>query len=279
MNIAIIGAGVMGSGIAQVCAMAGHNTKIYDIETSSLEKAREVITRNLEKGVSLGKLSDIQMQEALQRIQYCSEVSELKVDLVIEAIVERLDVKVQVFQHLEEVNGQNCIYASNTSSIPLTQLASKLSHPNRVVGIHFFNPAHIMKLVEVIRAEQTDEDVLQTAVEFVRGLGKQCIVAEDAPGFIVNRVARHYYVEALKALEERVADHQLIDELMESLGFKMGPFRLMDLIGVETNLSVTQSMYELFNYDPKFRPSRIQQKKAQAGYYGRKTGKGFYSYE
>lgn len=278
MKVAVIGAGVMGNGIAQVCALSNYETILYDIAPESLEKAREQINKNLNKGVELGKLTAEQASDAIAKISTTHDIDQVKADLIIEAIVERLEVKVNVLNKLEEINGADTIYASNTSSIPLTQIAAQAKYPSQVVGIHFFNPAHIMKLVEVIKAEQTDEDVLNKAVDFVNSVGKKCILAKDAPGFIVNRVARHFYVEGLKVLEENVADHETIDDLVQSLGFKMGPFRLMDLIGVETNLSVTESMYELFNYDQKFRPNRIQQKKVQAGYYGRKTGKGFYSY-
>lgn len=278
MKVAVIGAGVMGNGIAQVCALSNYETILYDIAPESLEKAREQINKNLNKGVELGKLTAEQASDAIAKISTTHDIDQVKADLIIEAIVERLEVKVNVLNKLEEINGADTIYASNTSSIPLTQIAAQAKYPSQVVGIHFFNPAHIMKLVEVIKAEQTDEDVLIKAVDFVNSVGKKCILAKDAPGFIVNRVARHFYVEGLKVLEENVADHETIDDLVQSLGFKMGPFRLMDLIGVETNLSVTESMYELFNYDQKFRPNRIQQKKVQAGYYGRKTGKGFYSY-
>lgn len=278
MKVAIIGAGVMGNGIAQVSAMAGYDTILYDIEKSSLTKAQETIAKNIRKAVELGKVAQEQEARIIKRIVTTDSIEDVKADLIIEAIVERLDVKVKVLNQLEDINGSSTIYASNTSSIPLTQLAAHSKYPKQIVGIHFFNPAHIMKLVEIIQAEQTSEDTLAKAIEFVKTTGKKSIIAKDAPGFIVNRVARHFYVEGLKVLEERVASHEDIDELIESLGFKMGPFRLMDLIGVETNLSVTESMYQLFNYDQKFRPNRIQQKKAQAGYHGRKSGKGFYEY-
>ncbi len=278
MKVAIIGAGVMGNGIAQVSAMAGYDTILYDIEKSSLTKAQETIAKNIRKAVELGKVAQEQEAIIIKRIVTTDSIEDVKADLIIEAIVERLDVKVKVLNQLEDINGSSTIYASNTSSIPLTQLAAHSKYPKQIVGIHFFNPAHIMKLVEIIQAEQTSEDTLAKAIEFVKTTGKKSIIAKDAPGFIVNRVARHFYVEGLKVLEERVASHEDIDELIESLGFKMGPFRLMDLIGVETNLSVTESMYQLFNYDQKFRPNRIQQKKAQAGYHGRKRGKGFYEY-
>ena len=278
MKIGIIGAGVMGNGIAQVSAMAGYTTLIYDLNAEALDKARESIQKNLDKGVDLGKISPESREQCLNNLEFTSEMNQVKADLIIEAIVEKLDIKVQVLNALAELNGPETIYASNTSSIPLTQIAASFSYPQQVVGIHFFNPAHIMKLVEVVQAEQTSEAVLNQAVEYVNQVGKKCIIAKDAPGFIVNRVARHFYVEGLKILEENVADHKTIDDLVRSSGFKMGPFQLMDLIGVETNLSVTESMYELFNYDQKFRPNRIQQKKVQAGYHGRKSGKGFYDY-
>ena len=215
----------------------------------------------------------------LKHLHFSNSIAEVQVDLIIEAIVEKLDIKLKVFNELATINGKNTIYASNTSSIPLTQIAAKFKYPSQVVGIHYFNPAHIMKLVEVISAEQTSPEVLKVAREYVSSVNKKCIVAKDAPGFIVNRVARHFYVEGLKIAEENVASFEVIDDLVRSTGFKMGPFQLMDLIGVETNLSVTESMYKLFNYDQKFRPNRIQQKKVQAGYYGRKTGKGFYTYD
>lgn len=268
----------MGNGIAQVCAMAQYHTQVFDINQNALDNAKASIEKNLKKGIELGKIQESAFVQVMQRLSFTSDINDLVVDLVIEAIVERLEVKIKVFSQLEEINGPDTIYASNTSSIPLTQIAAQCKYPSQIVGIHFFNPAHIMKLVEVIKAEQTSDEVLTKAVDFVNSVGKKCIVAKDAPGFIVNRVARHFYVEGLKILEENVADHETIDELVQASGFKMGPFKLMDLIGVETNLSVTESMYRLFNYDQKFRPNRIQQKKVQAGYYGRKSGKGFYDY-
>jgi 3-hydroxybutyryl-CoA dehydrogenase len=279
MKVAIIGSGVMGSGIAQVCAMAGHKVWLYDILDSALEKAKAGIENNLVKGIARGKVTEDQKEQAMMNISFTSAFEDLKVDLAIEAIVERLDVKVDVFNKLDKLNGGNVILATNTSSIPITQISAKLDRPASLVGIHFFNPAHIMKLVEVISGAHTTGELVDFAFDFVIGLGKTPIKAKDAPGFIVNRVARHFYVESLKIAEENVANFSDIDDLIRSSGFKMGPFQLMDLIGVETNLSVTTSMYELFNYDAKFRPSRIQQQKAAAGHHGRKTGKGFYSYE
>ncbi len=279
MKVGIVGAGVMGRGIAQVSAMAGHTVVLFDIKQEVLQAAEKAINNNLSRAIELGKMSELVKEETLTRLQYTNSIADVKVDLVIEAIVERLDVKIRVLADLAELNGEHTIYASNTSSIPLTQIAANFVYPQQVVGIHYFNPAHIMKLVEVISAEQTDPAVQQQAIAYVKSVNKTCIVAKDAPGFIVNRVARHFYVEGLKVLEENVASHEVIDDLIRATGFKMGPFQLMDLIGVETNLSVTQSMYELFNYDQKFRPNRIQQKKVQAGYFGKKSGKGFYTYD
>ncbi|MEK9600569.1 MAG: 3-hydroxyacyl-CoA dehydrogenase NAD-binding domain-containing protein [Bacteroidota bacterium] len=279
MKIGVIGAGVMGRGIAQVSAMAGHSVVLFDINHEMLEVAENAIDKNLVKAIDLKKINSQEKESTQKRIQFSNSIADVKVDLVIEAIVEKIEVKLKVFNDLAEINKEDTVYASNTSSIPLTQIAAGFKYPSRMVGIHFFNPAHIMKLVEVIRAEQTDPQVLDQAISYVSSVRKKFIIAADAPGFIVNRVARHFYVEGLKVLEENVASHEVIDELIRSSGFKMGPFELMDLIGVETNLSVTESMYKLFNYDQKFRPNRIQQKKVQAGYFGKKSGQGFYSYD
>lgn len=278
MKVGVVGSGVMGSGIAQVCAMAGHEVVLFDLNPKALEKAMASIEKNLDKGISLGKLDENKKAETLSRLTSTYNQDNVKADLIIEAIVEKLEVKIKLFEALAAINSDDCILATNTSSIPITQISAALPHPERVVGIHFFNPAHIMKLVEVVSGAHTSETVAQTAFGFVKGLGKTAIMAKDAPGFIVNRVARHFYVEGLKVLEENVASHEDIDALLESSGFKMGPFRLMDLIGVETNFSVTESMYNLFYQDGKFRPSRIQKQKVDAGHHGRKTGKGFYDY-
>jgi len=279
VDVGIIGAGTMGSGIAQVCAMAGHQVVMFDVNGDALSKALKNIESNLDKGIARGKVSEEQKVATLKNITTSPNLEEVKADLIIEAVVERLDVKIDLFNKLAAVNNASTILATNTSSIPITQISAKVQNPERVVGIHFFNPAHIMKLVEVVSGAHTSEEVAKTAYDFVNQIGKVPIMAKDAPGFIVNRVARHYYVEGLKVLEERVADHETIDDLLQSSGFKMGPFKLMDLIGVETNFSVTESMYNLFYQDEKFRPSRIQKQKVDAGHHGRKTGQGFYTYE
>lgn len=277
-TIAIAGAGTMGSGIAQVTASAGFNTILFDINEVMLQKAQVSIQNSLDFLCNKGKITAQEQGETLARITYIHQIAELKADLIIEAIIENLEIKHQFFQQVAEINAKDCILASNTSSIPITQIAAKVPNPERFLGIHFFNPAPIMKLVEIISGVQTNPSIANTCKELIASMGKTCVMAKDAPGFIVNRVARHFYVEGLKVLEEQVADFETIDSLMESSGFKMGPFKLMDLIGVDTNFSVTSSMYKLFHQDGKFRPSRIQQQLVDAGQHGKKTKKGFYAY-
>lgn len=278
-KIAVVGAGTMGQGVAQICAMAGFEVILYDIKADMLSVAEKLIGGNLDKGIERGKVTEAEKKSALDNLTFSFAFDDLKADVVIEAIIERLDVKQTLFQKLEDLNGDNTILASNTSSIPITQIAAALKRPERFVGMHFFNPAHIMKLVEVISGVATDPEVAGLIRSLATRLGKVPVMANDAPGFIVNRVARHFYVESLKVLEEGVADVEAIDRLIESSGFRMGPFRLMDLIGVDTNFSVTTSMFQAFHHDSKFRPSRIQQQKVDAGHHGRKSGKGFYQYD
>ncbi len=278
-TIAIAGAGTMGAGIAQVCATAGYNTILFDISDAMLHKAKASIENNLTFLLNKNKISEDKKNSSLLLIKYTSNIKDLIADLIIEAIIEKLEVKHKFFNDVAAINTPNCILASNTSSIPITQIAAKISNPARVLGIHFFNPAPIMKLVEIISGVQTDDTIAEQCKNIIEGLGKTCVTVKDSPGFIVNRVARHFYVEGLKLLEEGIAEHSEIDALLESCGFKMGPFKLMDLIGVDTNFSVTSSIYNQFHQDSKFRPSRIQQQKVDAGQYGRKTGKGFYTYE
>lgn len=278
-KVAVAGSGTMGLGIAQVCAMAGYNTLLYDIKDDLLLRAEAQIKQNLNKTVSLGKITELEMNESLDRLVFTSDLKALVVDLVIEAIPEKLELKVSFFNELSKINSLDTILATNTSSIPVTQIAAAVEHPERIIGLHFFNPAHIMKLVEIIEGAHTDKLTSKICYDFVQSLGKVGVMAQDAPGFIVNRVARHYYVEGLKILEEGVGSIETIDQLMESSGFKMGPFKLMDLIGVDTNYAVTESMFTLFNYENRFRPSRIQKQKVLAGMHGRKTGQGFYSYK
>ncbi len=278
-SVAVIGSGTMGAGIAQVCAQAGVSVFLFDVNEDALLKAKSNIANSYTQAVQKNKITEVEMTASLARIKFTNHFTDLVADLCIEAIVEKLDVKRDLLQRLAAQNSPQCILASNTSSIPITQIAALVPFPERVVGIHFFNPAHLMKLVEVIAGAETSTEVVETAKVFVAKLGKTAVTAKDAPGFIVNRVARHYYVEALKILEENVSSFENIDLLMEASGFKMGPFRLMDLIGIDTNFSVTSSIYEQFAYDSKFRPSRIQKQKVDAGHWGKKRGFGFYKYE
>jgi 3-hydroxybutyryl-CoA dehydrogenase len=277
-SVAVIGAGTMGQGIAQVCAVAGFKVLLYDIQSELIVNGISSIRKGLDSAVEKKKITEEQRQQASANIISTSDFRSLEVDLVIEAVIEKLEVKQKIFAELEKINGKECILTSNTSSIPITQIASALKHQSRFAGLHFFNPAPVMKLIEVIKGASSSDATIEKLITFSKVLGKTPVSVKDSPGFIVNRVARHYYVEALRILEENVADINTVDQLMRSVGFKMGPFELMDLIGVDTNFSVTSSMYNAFHQDPKFRPSRIQQKKVDAGHWGRKSGKGFYDY-
>jgi 3-hydroxybutyryl-CoA dehydrogenase len=279
LTIGIAGAGTMGAGIAQVTAQAGHPTILFDLNEAVLAKAESSLHKTLDMLVSKQKITAETQSSILSLITFTNQIEAVKADLIIEAIIEKLAIKQQLFQTLAANNSPQTVLATNTSSIPVTQIAAGIPHPERVLGIHFFNPAPLMKLVEIILGVETNPAVAEQCKTLIETMGKTCVMAADAPGFIVNRVARHYYVEGLKLAEEKVAEIETIDALMESSGFKMGPFRLMDLIGVDTNFSVTTSIYNLFHQDGKFRPSRIQQQKVDAGHYGRKTGKGFYVYE
>jgi len=277
-SIAVIGAGTMGQGIAQVCAVAGFKVLLYDVQPELVQNGIAAISKSLGTAVEKAKVTAEQRSAALANIVAVSDFRSLQVELAIEAVIEKLEVKQKLFVELEKINDKDCILATNTSSIPITQIASALRHQGRVAGLHFFNPAPVMKLTEVVQGASTEAAVVDKLMAFATHLGKKAVMVKDSPGFIVNRVARHFYVESLKLVEDGVADMASIDKLMRSAGFKMGPFELMDLIGVDVNFSVTTSIYHAFHQDPKFRPSRIQQQKVDAGHWGRKTGKGFYDY-
>jgi 3-hydroxybutyryl-CoA dehydrogenase len=277
-SIAVIGAGTMGQGIAQVCAVSGFKVLLYDVQPELIQNGIAAIRKNLDTAVEKAKITADQKTAALNNIIAVSDFRNLQVEMAVEAVIEKLEVKQKLFVELEKINDKDCILATNTSSIPITQIASALKHQGRVAGLHFFNPAPIMKLVEVVQGASTEPAVVDRLMAFAAFVGKKPVIVKDSPGFIVNRVARHFYVESLKLVEDGVADIASIDKLMRAAGFKMGPFELMDLIGVDTNFSVTTSIYQAFHQDPKFRPSRIQQQKVDAGHWGRKTGKGFYDY-
>jgi len=268
----------MGQGIAQVCASAGYPVMLYDIQPDLTRSAIGAIRKNLEASVEKGKLSALAKDEALSRIQAVGDFRQLQVDLAIEAVIEKREVKQKILLELEKINALDCLLVSNTSSFPITQLASVLKHKERCAGLHFFNPAPVMKLVEIVKGGATSDATIKKLSGFVDTISKTYVMAADSPGFIVNRVARFFYTEALRIVEDGVTDFQTVDNLLRSSGFKMGPFQLMDLIGVDTNFSVTTALYDAFYQDPKFRPSRLQQQKVDAGHNGRKSGKGFYDY-
>ena len=278
-KIAVIGSGTMGQGIAQACAAAGYQILLYDIQPDLIRIAIASLRKGLEALVAKGKMTSGEKDAILNRITSVSDFRQLQVDMVIEAVIEKLEVKQKIFSELEKINDKECILVSNTSSIPVTQIGSVLKHPDRFAGLHFFNPAPVMKLVEVIRGASTSDATTKFLIDFSGRLSKQCVLAQDSPGFIVNRVARHFYLESLKIAEEKIADFNSIDSLLRATGFRMGPFELMDFIGIDVNLSVTTSVYNAFHQDPKFRPNRIQQQKVDAGHLGRKTGRGFYEYK
>ncbi|WP_139856630.1 3-hydroxyacyl-CoA dehydrogenase NAD-binding domain-containing protein [Aequorivita sinensis] len=279
-NIGIIGAGTMGAGIAQVAATAGCTVKIYDTKTDALEKSKADLEKIMNRLVEKGRIDANEKERIQNNIKYVNTLKELKDShMTIEAIIENLDIKKNVFSTIEKFVSDDCILASNTSSLSIASIASSLEKPERCIGIHFFNPAPLMKLVEVIPAVQTSEETLNISVQTIKDWGKTVAVAKDTPGFIVNRVARPFYGEALRIYEEGIADFATIDWTMTNYGgFKMGPFELMDFIGNDVNYTVTETVFQAFYYDPRYKPSFTQKRFAEAGYLGRKTGRGFYNY-
>jgi 3-hydroxybutyryl-CoA dehydrogenase len=277
-TICIIGAGTMGSGIAQVCATNGFYTLLFDINVEVLEKAKGAIQKNLQYLVDKQKISAVEKENVFKRIKFVTDTNDCIADVFIEAIVEKVEAKVSIFNQLAEVNHSEAIFATNTSSLSISAIQAGIQNPARVVGMHFFNPAPLMKLVEVVKGEQTSDEAAQTIYELTKQLNKTPVLCKDASGFIVNRVARHYYLEAMNLVEQGNATIENVDELMEATGFKMGPFKLMDLIGMDINLAVTQSLYHAFNGEVRFKPSPLQINKVAANELGKKTGKGFYNY-
>jgi 3-hydroxybutyryl-CoA dehydrogenase len=268
----------MGAGIAQVCAALGYTTILYDLNASVLEAARARTEGDLSKLLEKGKITPEKKESTLSLLHFTADVSQCRADLVIEAIIENAEAKISLFRQLAEHNAPHTVYVSNTSSLSVSSLAAETEFPERVAGLHFFNPAPVMKLVEVVRGKQTDEAVMNALVHFTKSLGKVPVVCSDSPGFIVNRVARPFYIEALRLAEEGAIDFASIDRLLESRGFKMGPFKLMDLIGNDVNYAVSCSVYDQLNKPQRLRPSYIQKEKVEQGYLGRKTGKGYYDY-
>jgi 3-hydroxybutyryl-CoA dehydrogenase len=279
-TIGVLGAGTMGAGIAQVASQSGHTVVLVDLNADQLERAKSNLAKTLSKLIEKGKITDAQKNEIESGIKYSSEINDFKsCGLIIEAIVEDLTIKHKVFESLEKVVSENCILASNTSSFSIASIGSVLKNAKRVIGIHFFNPAPLMPLVEVIPAVQTSSETLDASVDLIKSWGKTVVVCKDTPGFIVNRVARPFYGEALRIYEEGIADFATIDWAMTHFGgFKMGPFTLMDYIGNDVNYAVTESVFQAFYYDPRFKPSFTQKRHKEAGFFGRKLGRGYYDY-
>jgi 3-hydroxybutyryl-CoA dehydrogenase len=270
----------MGRGIAQAAALAGHGVTLYDLTDEIAERGLGAIRHSIDEGVRRHKTAPDRAAQASAALSATTDLAQAaRADLVIEAVPEELELKRQVFGRLEADAAPHTLLASNTSSLSISAIAAATHHPDRVIGLHFFNPAHLMPLVEIIRGDRTSDETVAAGHAFVVGLGKTPVLCADSPGFIVNRVARPFYGEAFRLLGERAADHETIDRLMRSLGFRMGPFELLDLIGLDVNLAVTQSVYDAFFQDPKYRPHPIQQRMVDSARLGRKSGRGFYTYE
>jgi 3-hydroxybutyryl-CoA dehydrogenase len=281
MNVGIIGSGTMGSGIAQVAATSGCKVKLYDTNQAALDKAKSALEKILNRLIEKGRIDETEKNRIQNNIQYVDSLKNLSdANLTIEAIIENIDIKKKVFSELESYVSEDCIIASNTSSLSIASIAASLKNPKRCVGIHFFNPAPLMKLVEVIPAIQTSYETLEKAIDTIASWKKTVAVAKDTPGFIVNRVARPFYGEALRIYEEGLADFATIDHSLKTLGgFRMGPFELMDFIGNDVNYTVTETVFTAFYFDPRYKPAFTQKRFAEAGYLGRKSGIGYYEYD
>lgn len=279
-RIAVIGSGTMGRGIAQVSALAGYGVVLYDIDEAFLASALELMKQSIDKGVARGKVAEAVAGRAKEAFTLTTSLADVaQTDLIIEAAPEKLDLKRKIFAELDGLAPEHTIFASNTSSLSINALAGAVSRPDRFIGLHFFNPAHIMKLVEVIGGDDTSEETVAAVNAYVSRVGKVGVQCKDTPAFIVNRVARPFYGEAFRLLGENAADVGKIDKLLKSVGFRMGPFELVDLIGCDVNFAVTQSVYNAYFQDPKYRPHPIQRSMVESGRLGRKTGRGFYEYK
>lgn len=278
-TICVCGAGTMGSGIAQSAAQSGFFTLLYELNISVLEKAEQNIRKSLATLVAKDKINAAQEKEIISRIKFTSDIHECLADVFIEAIIEKVESKISLFNQLAELNHSESIFATNTSSLSVKKIAEGIVSPARVIGMHFFNPATIMKLVEVVVTEMTDEQTKSTIIELAKKMGKTPVLCRDSPGFIVNRVARPFYIESLRIAEEGSVSFSQVDDLLESAGFRMGPFRLMDLIGNDINYAVSCSVYEQLGKPDRLKPSHIQELQVSTGKLGRKSGEGYYSYK
>ena len=280
MVVGVVGAGSMGAGIAQVAATAGCEVLLYDMSIDVTEKALIRLNKILDRLVEKGRINREKSNNIISNINLINEIEKFKdANLVIEAIVENLEIKKEVFSHIEKVVPKDCVIATNTSSLSITNLASSCKSPNRFIGIHFFNPAPLMPLVEIIPALQTEKKIIQEVQLLIKDWGKTTVLTKDTPGFIVNRIARPFYGEALRIYDEGLANFNDIDVAMKEIGgFRMGPFELMDFIGNDVNYAVTETVFKSFFYDPRYKPSFTQKQHAEAGWLGRKSGKGYYNY-
>ncbi len=277
-KICVAGAGTMGSGIALAAAQNNFDVVLFDTNEKGIENAKSAINKNLDFLLSKEKITSSEKESIYNRILFTININDCIADVVIEAIIENLEIKETLYKNIAAINPSQTILASNTSSLSITAIQKNIEHPQRVCGMHFFNPAHVMKLVEVVAGEQTDDETIQTIYKLCLQLKKQPVICKDAPGFIVNRVARHFYLEAMHLASTTNTTFEDIDALMENAGFKMGPFKLMDLIGMDINYAVSESVYHAFNDNPRFKPSPMQAQKVAEGNLGKKTGKGFYDY-
>lgn len=277
-TIIVCGAGTMGMGIAQVAAQAGYKTILFDINETVLSKAKHQLIKTFESLVAKQRITETQKDSYWNCLSFTQNINECIGEIVIEAIVEKLEAKVSLLQQLAAINSADCILASNTSSISITAIAQEINYAERVAGLHFFNPAPLMKLVEVIKAKQTNSETIEVLIQICQTLHKTAVLCADSPGFIVNRVARHYYLQAMQLVQNGKATIEDVDALMEAAGFKMGPFKLMDLIGLDINYGVSEIVYTDLGKPPRLQPSELQKQKVQAGELGKKTGKGFYTY-
>lgn len=268
----------MGKGIAQVFAQNGFATILFDVDEQILQKAGTDITSNLQYLVNKNKISLDEKEDIYKRIKFATKINDCVADIIIEAIAENIEMKIDLFNRLAQVNSAEVIFATNTSSLSVSSIQKNILHSERIAGMHFFNPAPLMKLVEVIKGSLTNNETVEAIYNLCKKIDKTPVICEDSPGFIVNRIARHYYLEAMQLVENGVASLENVDAIMEATGFKMGPFRLMDLIGMDINLSVSQSIYEALNKPNRLKPSSIQIEKVKKDELGKKTGKGFYSY-